>query len=40
MGAIIFFVGFLVILGVAGFVAEIPSVKEKLNKLYDKMIGE
>ena len=40
MGALIFFVGFLVMLGVVGFVVEIPSVKEKLDKLYDKMIRE
>lgn len=39
MGTVILFVGFLVMLGVAGFVVEIPSVKEKLDKLYDKMIG-
>ena len=39
MGAVIFFVGFLVVLGVCGVVVEIPVVKNKLDNWYDKHIG-
>lgn len=39
MGAVIFFVVFLAILGVGGFVVEIPAVKNKLDSWYDKHIG-